>query len=95
MLNQRTNFQSHQIALLMQFKLEDPDSFPNIRKLFTIGFVSPTGSTGAKLAAFSIRRLKMPYRSTVSYSRERGLNLIQLLKCTETDLSIKGFTGFY
>ena len=34
------------------------DSFPNIRKLLTIGCISPIGSTEAERAAFGIRQLK-------------------------------------
>ena len=63
------------------------DSFPNIRKLLTIGCVSPIGSTEAERAASGIRRLKTPYWSTMSDSREGDLNLIQLQKVTEIDIS--------
>ena len=47
-------------------QMEDPDNFPNIRTLLTTGCVSPIGSTEAKRAVSDIRRLKMPYRSTMS-----------------------------
>ena len=67
--------------------MADPDSFPNIRKLLTTGCVSPIGSTEAERAASGIRRLKTPYWSTMSDSREGDLNLIQLQKVTEIDIS--------
>ena len=64
----------------------DPDSFPNIRKLFATGCVSPNDSTGAELGTSSMRQLKTPYRYTISDSREGYLNLVQLPKLTETDV---------
>ena len=67
--------------------MADPDSFSNIRKLLTIGCVSPVSSTEAERAASGRRRLKTPYRSTMSDSREGDLNLIQLQKVTEIDVS--------
>ena len=57
-------------------QMADPDSFPNIQTLLIIGCVSPIGSTEAERAAFDIRRLKTPYRSTVNDSREGDLNFI-------------------
>ena len=68
-------------------QMADPDSFPNIRTLLTIGCVSPIGSAKAERAASGIRRLKMSHRSTMSDSREGDLNLIQLQKVTEIDIS--------
>ena len=64
-----------------------PDSFSNIRTLLTICCVSPIGSTEAERAAFGIRRLKTPYRSTMRDSRKGDLNLVQLQKVTEIDIS--------
>ena len=58
--------------------MADEDFFPNIRKLLTIGATSPIGSTEAERAASGVRRLKTPYRSTMSDTREGDLNLIQL-----------------
>ena len=66
--------------------MADPDSFPNIRTLLTIGCVSAIGSAKAERAAPGIRRLKTSYRSTMSDSREGDLN-IQLQKVTEIDIS--------
>ena len=57
--------------------LADADFFPNVRKLI-LGATSPVGSTEAERAASGIRRLKTPYRSTMSDLREGNLNLIQL-----------------
>ena len=68
-------------------QMADRDSFPNIRTLLTIGCVSPIGSNEAKRSASGIRRLKTPYRSTMSDLRESDLNLIQLQKVTEIDVS--------
>ena len=68
-------------------QMADPDSFPNIRTLLTIGCVSLIGSTETGCAASGIRRLKTPYRSTMNDSREGDLNLIQLQKVTEIDIS--------
>ena len=65
--------------------MADPDSFPNIRTLLTIGCVSPIGSAEAEREPSGIRRLKTPYRSTMSDSREGDLNLMQ--KVTEIDIS--------
>ena len=67
--------------------MADPDSFPNIRTLLTIGCVSPIVLTKAERAASGIRRLKTSYRSTISDSREGDLNLIQLQEVTEIDIS--------
>ena len=53
-------------GLLDSLKLADKDLFPNIRRLLIIGCVSPIGSTEAERAASGIRRLKTPYRSTMS-----------------------------
>ena len=64
-----------------------PNNFPNIRKLLAIGCISPIGSTETERAASGMRRLKTPYRSTMSDSREGDLNLMQLQKVTETDIS--------
>ena len=66
--------------------MADPDSFPNIRTILTIGCVSPIGSTEAEPAASGIRRLKTPHRSPMSDSREGNLNLIEPQKVTEIDL---------
>ena len=85
MINLRTNFQSHQRALLIALQMADPDRFPNIRTLLTIGCVSPIGSAEAEREPSGIRRLKTPYRSTMSDSREGDLNLMQ--KVTEIDIS--------
>ena len=49
--------------------------------------VSPIGSIDAESAACGIRRLKTPYWSTMSDSREGDLNLIQVQKLTEIDAS--------
>ena len=68
--------------------MADPDSLPNIRTLLTVGCVSPIGSTEAERAVAGIWRLKTPYSSTMSDSREGDLNLIQLLKVTEIDISM-------
>ena len=59
--------------------MADPDSFPNIRP--------PIGSTEGERVASGIRRLKTPYWSTMSDSRECDLNFIQLQKVTEIDVS--------
>ena len=74
-------------SFINALQMANPDSFPNIRKLLTIGRVSPIGSTEAERAASDIRQLKTPYRSTMSDSREGNLNLIQLQKVTEIDIS--------
>ena len=67
--------------------MADPDSLPNIRTLLIVGCVSPIGSTEAERAVAGIRQLKTPYSSTMSDSREADLNLIQLQKVTEIDIS--------
>ena len=67
--------------------MADPDNFPNIWTLLTIGCVSAIGWIEAELATSGIQRLKTPYRSTMSDSREADLNLIQLQKVTEIDIS--------
>ena len=67
--------------------MKDPDSFPNIQTLLTKGCVSPIDSAEAECAAYGIQWLKMPYRSTMSDSREGDLNLIQLQKVAEIDVS--------
>ena len=53
-------------SFINALQMEDPDNFPNIRTLLTTGCVSPIGSTEAKRAVSDMRRLKMPYRSTMS-----------------------------
>ena len=68
------------------------DSFVNALQMETLkvlakGCASPIGSTEVERAASGIQRLKTPYRSTVSDSREGDLNLIQLQKVTEIDIS--------
>ena len=68
--------------------MADPDSLPNIRTLLTVRCVSPFGSTEAERAVAGIRRLKTPYSSTMSDSREGDLNSIHLLKLTEIDISM-------
>ena len=73
-------------GLLDSLKLADKDFFPNIRRLLIIGCVSPIGSTEAERAASGIRRLKTPYRSTMSDIREGNLNLIQLQRLAEIDI---------
>ena len=73
-------------GLLDSLKLADKDFFPNIRRLLIIGCVSPIGSTEAERAASGIRRLKTPYRSTMSGIREGNLNLIQLQRLAEIDI---------
>ena len=67
--------------------MADPDSFLNIRALLTIGCVSPIGSTEAERATSGIHRLKTPYQSTMSDSKECDLNVIQLQNVTEIDIS--------
>ena len=48
---------------------------------------TPVGSAETKRASPGIRWLKTPYRSTMSDSRKGDLNLIQLQKVTEIDVS--------
>ena len=55
-------------SLINALQMADPDSFPNVWTLLTIGCVSPTGSTEAERAALGIRRLKTPYRYTMNGS---------------------------
>ena len=72
-------------SFINALQMADPDSFPNIRTLLTIGCVSPIGSAEAEREPSGIRRLKTPYRSTMSDSREGDLNLMQ--KVTKIDIS--------
>ena len=48
---------------------------------------TPVGSAETKRAFPGIQWLKTPYRSTISDSRKGDLNLIQLQKVIETDVS--------
>ena len=68
-------------SFINALQMAEPDSFPNIRTLLTIGCVSPIGSTDAERAVSGVRWLKTPYRSTME-SREGDSNLIQLQKVT-------------
>ena len=52
---------------------------------FASYWLSPIGSTGAERAISGIRRLKTPYRNTMSDEREGDLTLIQLQKLAEID----------
>ena len=70
-------------SFIIVFQMADPDSFPNIRTLLTMGCVSPVGSNEPQPG---IRRLKTSYRSTMSDSRESDLNLIQLQKVADIDI---------
>ena len=74
-------------SFINALQMADPDSFPNIRTLLTTGCVSRIGSTKAERAVSGIQRLKIPYRSTMSDTREGDLNLIRLKKVTEIDAS--------
>ena len=74
-------------SFIIVLQMADPDSFPNIRTLLTMGCVSPVGSNEPQPAASGIRRLKTSYRSTMSDSRESDLNLIQLQKVADIDIS--------
>ena len=65
-------------SFLDAIKLADPDSFPNIRQLLTIGCILPIGSTEAERAASGVRRLTTSYRSTMGEDRESDLNFLQL-----------------
>ena len=67
--------------------MADPDSFPNIQALLTIGCVTRISSTEVEHAASSIQQLKTPCQSTMSDSREVDWNLIQLQKVTENYIS--------
>ena len=68
-------------------QMADSDSFPNIQTPLTMTCVSPIGSIDAERAASGIRRLKTPYWSAMSDSREGDLNLIQVQKLTKIDAS--------
>ena len=72
-------------SFLECLEMADADCYPNIRQLLIIGCISPIGSTEAERAASGIRRLKTPYRTTMSDEREGDLRLIQLQKLTEID----------
>lgn len=64
--------------------MADPDSFPNIQK--RLRCASPSVSTGAKGATSDIKQPKTLYGFTRD-SREVDLNLIQLKKVAEIDIS--------
>ena len=74
-------------SFINALQMANPDSSSKIRILLTIGYVSPIGSTEAVYAASRIGQLKTPYQSTMSDSREPDLNLIQLEKVIELDVS--------
>ena len=72
-------------SFLESLEFADIDCSPNILQLSIIGGVSPTGSTEAEQTASGIRRLKSPYRNTMSDEEEGDLNLIKLQKLAEID----------
>ena len=51
-------------GFLGAIKLDDRDSFPNIRQFLTIGCILPIGSTEAERAVSGVSRIKTPYRLT-------------------------------
>ena len=55
-------------SFINALQMADPDSF-SLFDYLTIDCVSPVGSTQVERPASGIRRLKMPYRSTMSNSR--------------------------
>ena len=69
----------------MSLEFADIDCCPNILQLSIIGCVSPIGSREAERLASGIRRLKTPYRNTMSDEREGELNWIKLQKLAEID----------
>ena len=73
-------------GLLEAINLADYDFFPNINKLLVTGCISPIGSTEAETAASGVRRLKIPFRSTMGEQRESNLNLLQLQRMEDIDI---------
>ena len=49
-------------SFLDAVKLADPDNFPKIRHLLTIGCISLIGCTEVECAAVGVKRLKTTYR---------------------------------
>ena len=68
-------------------KFADSDIFSNVRKLLTIGAIFPIGSTEADRAVSGIRNLKKSYRSTMVETRKSNLNLLQLQRISNIDVS--------
>ena len=57
-------------------KIAGFDFFPNVRKLLSIGVVSPFSVS--EVQKIKIRRLKTAFRSVMKDERESDLNLIQM-----------------
>ena len=68
-------------------KLDDRDSFQNIRLFLTIGCILPIGSTEAERAVSGVSRIKTPYRLTIGEDQESNLNFLQLQRAKDIDLN--------
>ena len=73
-------------GIIEALNFADFDFFPNMHKLLILGTTSPIGTTEAERATSGIRRLTIPYRSTMDAKTESDLNLLYLQQISNIDI---------